>query len=122
MFDMAQEEMQAEIDRGGAEVGDADEDSGVPLAACVAIVLKVARDNADSAASVQDVAWEQVTNPRETQGLHPCADSGFMLVYACFTSRNSIVHLDREILIFIPVSRRRKIAWSWYLRGKTLKT
>ena len=64
MFDLAQEEMQAEIDRGVSEVGVDDEDSGVPLAACVAIVLKVARDNADSAASVQDVAWEQVTKPR----------------------------------------------------------
>jgi len=89
MFDLAQEEMQAEIDRGVSEVGVDDEDSGVPLAACVAIVLKVARDNADSAASVQDVAWEQVAKPRETQGflwLHAREDSDFLLLYAYFTA------------------------------------
>ena len=49
-FDLAREAMQVEIDRAAAR-------GGFSLSRCVRLVLRVARENADSASSTADVAW-----------------------------------------------------------------
>jgi hypothetical protein len=74
MFEIAREEMQTEID--AEDAGD-----GVTLPACVAIVLKVARDNADSAASVHDAAWE---NAHRCIDLIPSEVCMFASSFWCF--------------------------------------
>jgi hypothetical protein len=88
MFEIAREEMQAEIDRD-------DDGEGVSLGACVAIVLKVARDNADSAASVHDAAWENAHRcidliPGEVC-MHICIHA-YVCIHECMHNSAASVH------------------------------